>query len=88
MELTKIQLNAAEEILYYYSSIEKRKVDFKAPTGSGKTLIASYIISCLIERNIDDKLIFIVATPSSSSLPYFFEKKDKSIQERFTIFKI
>lgn len=75
MELTKIQLNAAEEILYYYSSIEKRKVDFKAPTGSGKTLIASYIISCLIERNIDDKLIFIVATPSSSSLPYFFEKK-------------
>jgi len=75
MELTKIQLIAAEEIISHYSAIDKKKVDFKAPTGSGKTLIASYIISSLIERNINDKLIFIVATPSSSSLPYFFEKK-------------
>lgn len=75
MELTRIQKNAVEEILDYYTSNVRIKVDFKAPTGSGKTLMASWIISSLIERHLEDKFVFVIATPSSSSLPFFFEQK-------------
>ena len=50
MELTRIQNRAVEEILGHYNTIRQVKVDFKAPTGSGKTLMASYVISSLIER--------------------------------------
>lgn len=75
MELTKIQLNAVEEIYSHFNTSTKSKVDFKAPTGSGKTLMASYLISQIIERNPSEKFIFVIATPSSSSLPFFFEQK-------------
>ncbi len=75
MELTKIQNKAVEEILSVYSSSEKKKVDFKAPTGSGKTLMATSFISHLIERNPQDNFVFVIATPSSANLPLFFEKK-------------
>jgi len=75
MELTKIQKEAVEKILSYYSPIEKIHVDFKAPTGSGKTLMATWVISSLIERNSNEKFVFVIATPSSSSLPFFFEQK-------------
>lgn len=75
MELTKIQKEAVEKILSYYSSSERIHVDFKAPTGSGKTLMASWVISSLIERNFNENFVFVIATPSSSSLPYFFEQK-------------
>ena len=75
MELTKIQLNAVEKIYSYFDPSNKTKVDFKAPTGSGKTLMASYLISKIIERNPSDKFVFVIATPSSSSLPFFFEQK-------------
>jgi len=75
MELTKIQNNAVEEIYSYYSSEERKKVDFKAPTGSGKTLMATWLISSIIERNPNEKFIFVIATPSSSNLPFFFEQK-------------
>ena len=75
MELTKIQKEAVEKILGYYSPKEKTYIDFKAPTGSGKTLMASWIISSLMERNINENFVFVIATPSSSSLPFFFEQK-------------
>lgn len=75
MELTSLQLSAAKQILDLYNPLEKVICEFKAPTGSGKTLMASYFISALIERNPDEKFIFVIATPSSSSLPYFFEQK-------------
>ena len=75
MELTKIQKEAVEKILHFYSSSERIHVDFKAPTGSGKTFMASWVISSLIERNFTEKFVFVIATPSSSSLPFFFEKK-------------
>ncbi len=75
MELTKIQKEAVEKILNHYSPSKKVNVDFKAPTGSGKTLMASWVISSLMERYIDENFIFVIATPSSSSLPFFFEKK-------------
>ena len=75
MELTKIQKEAVEKIIGYYSPKEKVHVDFKAPTGSGKTLMASWIISSLMERNFNENFVFVIATPSSSSLPFFFEQK-------------
>jgi len=75
MELTSLQLKTVEQILDLYNPAQKVICEFKAPTGSGKTLMASYFISALIERNSADRFIFAVATPSSSSLPYFFEQK-------------
>ena len=75
MELTKIQKAAVDEIFSYYSNTDKVRVDFKSPTGSGKTLMATWLISLIIEANPDKKFIFVVATPSSSKLPFFFEQK-------------
>ncbi|MBR0295360.1 MAG: DEAD/DEAH box helicase family protein [Bacilli bacterium] len=75
MELTKIQKEAVDNIFSYYSNSEKVRVDFKSPTGSGKTLMASYLISLIIEANPDKKFVFVIATPSSSKLPFFFEQK-------------
>ncbi|MDR3186690.1 MAG: DEAD/DEAH box helicase family protein [Christensenellaceae bacterium] len=75
MELTGLQQITVDEILSFYSPTQKVRVDFKAPTGSGKTLMASHFISALIEQNVTDNFIFVIATPSSSSLPEFFEKK-------------
>jgi type III restriction enzyme len=75
MQLTSLQKQTCEEILGLYDKDKPVKVDFKAPTGSGKTLMASFIISALIEQEISEKFIFVIATPSSSSLPEFFQKK-------------
>ncbi len=75
MELTSLQLKTTTEILNLYDPNQKVICEFKSPTGSGKTLMASYFISALIEQNPNDKFIFVIATPSSSSLPYFFEQK-------------
>ncbi len=75
MQLTSIQSRAVEQILSYYNSSAIVKVDFKSPTGSGKTLMATYFVSSLIDRNPNDQFVFVIATPSSSSLPFFFEQK-------------
>jgi len=75
MELTKIQLGKVAELISLYTPLRQVKVDFKAPTGSGKTLMATAFISELIEQNPNDKFVFVIATPSSSSLPLFFEQK-------------
>ena len=75
MELTKIQRDAVIKIISHFSNTEKVRIDFKAPTGSGKTLMASWVISSLIEGNIGENFVFVIATPSSSSLPFFFEQK-------------
>src|SRR5574344_570452 len=75
MELTSLQKHAVEQILQLYKPDSKVICEFKAPTGSGKTLMASFFISSMLERNQDVKLIFVIATPSSSSLPFFFEQK-------------
>lgn len=75
MELTSLQLKTVNSILDLYNPLEKVICEFKSPTGSGKTLMASYFISALIEQNPNDRFIFVIATPSSSSLPYFFEQK-------------
>lgn len=77
MQLTELQKEKTEQILdiFINSDSNKTKVDFKAPTGSGKTLIASAVIAGMISRMADKKLLFIIATVSTSDLPYFFEKK-------------
>lgn len=75
MELTSLQKTTVEAILDLYNPCQKVLCEFKAPTGSGKTLMASYFISKMIENNNGEKFIFVIATPSSSSLPFFFEQK-------------
>ena len=75
MELTSIQERIVEEILSHYDSSSKKDIEFKAPTGSGKTLMATNVISSLIDRHANDSFVFVIATPSSSSLPFFFEQK-------------
>lgn len=75
MELTSLQKSTVMDILNLYNPEEKVICEFKAPTGAGKTLMATYLISSIMERNQNDKFVFVIATPSSSSLPYFFEQK-------------
>ena len=75
MELTGLQKRAVENILDLYNPNQKTICEFKAPTGSGKTLMSSAFISEMILRNSNDKFIFVIATPSSSDLPLFFEQK-------------
>lgn len=75
MQLISLQLSTVNDILDLYNPEKKVVCEFKAPTGSGKTLMASYFISAMINNNPDDNFIFVIATPSSSSLPAFFEQK-------------
>lgn len=75
MELTSLQKEKVDELVELYNPILKKKVDFKAPTGSGKTFMAVSFISNLILSNPNDNFVFVIATPSSSELPYSFEQK-------------
>ena len=75
MELTNLQKQTVDQLLALYNPNTKTKIDFKAPTGSGKTLMATAFISRLIEQNPNDKFVFVIATPSSSDLPFSFEQK-------------
>lgn len=60
MKLNKIQQIKVDEIVSYYNSALSEKIEFKAPTGSGKTLMATNVIAELIHRNPNDKLLFII----------------------------
>lgn len=77
--LTRLQKEKVDEICYCFQNNqnngEQVKVDFKAPTGSGKTLMASAVISKMINDNQGENFIFIIATISSSGLPEQFERK-------------
>lgn len=75
MQLTNLQKETVEKLLGLYNPNTKTKIDFKAPTGSGKTLMATCFISELIAQNPNDKFVFVIATPSSSDLPFSFEQK-------------
>ena len=74
MILTSLQSEKIQEIVSHFNN-GNRYVDFKAPTGSGKTLMATGVISKMINTNPDKKMIFIIATISSSDLPEQFERK-------------
>ena len=75
MQLTSLQLSTVNSILNLYDPERRVVCEFKAPTGSGKTLMASYFISAMIDQHPDTNFVFVIATPSSSSLPFFFEQK-------------
>ncbi len=76
MRLTSIQKAKVDEIVQYYDPSRRGViVEFKAPTGSGKTFMAAHVISEIINQNLDDKLIFVIATLSSSELPLAFKEK-------------
>jgi type III restriction enzyme len=74
--LTTIQTRAVEDIVVIYKNNNIREVHFKAPTGSGKTLMATHFISQIINQFGDgQKLVFIIATISNADLPKSFETK-------------
>ncbi len=77
MKLTKIQSNAVNQLLDFYYQ-DQSEVLFNAPTGSGKTFMIANFISKIIENNQTDKLVFVIATISSSELPLQFANKLKN----------
>ena len=86
MKLTYSQDVAIDTIYDYYVDIknkqnEDKTVYFKAPTGAGKTFIASKLISRILKRESlqnDTKTIFMVATVSNAELPKQFAEKVNS----------
>ncbi len=74
MILTSLQNDKVNEIVYHFSKNVK-EVQFKSPTGSGKTLMASSVISKIINDHPSDDFVFVIATISHSELPKSFEKK-------------
>ncbi len=75
MELTNLQKQKVDEVVKFFNFSKKTTVVFSAPTASGKTFMAINIISSLISENINEKLLFIVATPSSADLPKQLKSK-------------
>ena len=75
MELTNSQKRATEELFLRYQRQEK-VVDFRAPTGAGKTFIISNLIAKILrgQKNIQ-KTVVVLATLSSSQLPEQFATK-------------
>ncbi len=71
--LIDLQQQKVNEILSLYR--KEKEVHFKSPTGSGKTLMATSVISNLINNNPHENFILVIATISSSDLPRSFEAK-------------
>ncbi|AXE60508.1 type III restriction endonuclease subunit R [[Mycoplasma] phocae] len=81
MQLTSVQLRAVEELINNFSESynfsecgkDKNTIEFKAPTGSGKTFMLANFIDRAItfnrEFNSNQKIIFVIATLSSADLP-------------------
>lgn len=74
MILTNLQKESVLQIVEHYNN-GVRKVDFKAPTGSGKTLMSINVLTKIMNQHPEDKFIFIIATLSSADLPRAFEEK-------------
>lgn len=89
MKLTPSQEKAVEQLIDKFNNLlntnkENKTVCFKAPTGSGKTFIAANFISKvkkIIENEKNRKIIFIIATLSSSSLPEQMKNKLDQYQQ-------
>ena len=78
MQLTQSQNIALNKLINAFNNRTKCKIaSFKAPTGAGKTFIASEFISRVFANEIDNKkkTIFVVATISNASLPKQFARK-------------
>lgn len=92
MKLFKGQIKAVERLFEEYE-VGTRIVDFKAPTGSGKTFMsASFISEVIRTQKPNEKVVFVIATVSSSELPKQFEIKLKEYQKyldsKFTIERV
>lgn len=75
MHLIPIQKQAIWQLLQHYRRGEKL-VNFKAPTGSGKTFMISNFVSEIFADNPSNQKIFVLlATLSSSDLPRQFRDK-------------
>lgn len=78
MQLTKSQNKSVNKLI---DAFDKRKnykhASFKAPTGAGKTFMASEFVSRIFSKEIgsDKKTIFVIATISNAELPKQFAKK-------------
>jgi len=81
MKLTTLQQQKVDEIVSYFDPDVQIKIEFQAPTGSGKTLMATNVISELISNNQNEKFLFIIATLSSSELPRAFKNKIESYKK-------
>lgn len=78
MKLTKSQENAVNRMFNEYASKDHKIISFKAPTGSGKTLMSAHLISKILDyekQQGNNKTIFIIATVSDAELPKAFAKK-------------
>ena len=75
MNLTKSQKSKVEQLFNEYKDPKVKKIDFKAPTGSGKTFMAAHFISKVFATNQNNKTMIIVATISDSELPKAFARK-------------
>ncbi|MCR8613404.1 MAG: DEAD/DEAH box helicase family protein [Mycoplasma sp.] len=85
MKLFKGQEQAVEKLTNLFEQGVK-KIDFKSPTGSGKTFMAASLISNIC--NLEQKVVFLVGTLSSSNLPLQFKNKldnyNKYLPGKFT----
>ena len=78
MKLTKSQNIVVKKLLKaFFNKHINKFVSFKAPTGAGKTFMASEFISKIFANELSNakKTIFVVATVSNANLPRQFAKK-------------
>ena len=82
MNLSSVQQRAVDELFNYFADSYNdnninKIIEFKAPTGSGKTfMISNFIDKASIyhhDLNQDQKIIFVIATLSSAKLPIQME---------------
>ena len=91
MELTSAQKQAVHQLTEHYKLVRQnhlsgsyKNVYFKAPTGSGKTFMASKLIANILDYEnltLNNKTIIIVATVSNADLPKQFANKLKEYQK-------
>lgn len=93
MQLTKSQKNTVSKLFAKYLNRDEYKLtSFKAPTGSGKTFMASELISRIFSEEFDKKkkTVIVFATISNAELPKQLSKKLESYKKfhEFNNYKI
>ena len=89
-ELKRYQEKAVDELviktkLLLDKNIEKRTIVFQAPTGSGKTFMASQYIAQLIEEIKEEDLCFLWLSPGKGNL---HEQSYKALKKEFAGFPV